>query len=104
MKLVIPNIVWHGERERIMALAIHPTQNLLLTGGSDSRVEEEDNTNEDVGVIKMWTLIENSSKMVDYAGSLNSGHNKPVNCLKFSHDGKYFASGSDDYTIIIWSQ
>jgi chromatin assembly factor 1 subunit B len=52
----------------------------------------------------MWTLIENSSKMVEYAGSLNSGHNKPVNCLKFSHDGKYFASGSDDYTIIIWSQ
>jgi WD40 repeat protein len=42
--------------------------------------------------------------MVEFLGALNSGHEKPVNCLKFSPDGKYFASGSDDYSIIIWSE
>lgn len=60
MKLVIPNIVWHGEKERIMTLAIQPNTNLLLTGGTDARISEEDNTAEEVGVIKMWTILENS--------------------------------------------
>ncbi|CAK89929.1 unnamed protein product (macronuclear) [Paramecium tetraurelia] len=104
MKLVIPNIIWHGEKERIMAIAIHPTQNLLLTGGSDSKIVEKDNVSEDVGVIKMWTILENSTKMVEFAGAINSGHEQTVNCLKFSPSGKNFASGSDDYKIIIWSQ
>lgn len=36
MKLFIPNIVWHGDRERIMALSFHPFMNLLVTGGSDN--------------------------------------------------------------------
>ena len=57
-----------------MAIAIHPFQNLMLTGGSDSRIAEKDNVSEDVGVIKMWTLLENSSKMVEFAGAINSGH------------------------------
>lgn len=52
----------------------------------------------------MWTILENSSKMVEFLGALNSGHEKPVNCLKFSPDGKFFASASDDYSIIIWSE
>ncbi|CAK93497.1 unnamed protein product (macronuclear) [Paramecium tetraurelia] len=87
-----------------MAIAIHPTQNLLMTGGSDSRIAEKDNISEDVGVIKMWTILENSTKMVEFAGAINSGHEQTVNCLKFSPNGKNFASGSDDYKIIIWSQ
>lgn len=74
MKLVIPNIIWHGDKERIMAIAIHPTQNLLLTGGSDSKIAEKDNLIEDVGVIKMWTILENSTKMVEFAGAINAGH------------------------------
>lgn len=42
MKLIIPNIVWHGDRERILAVAFHPQLNLFMTGGSDSekRLEE----------------------------------------------------------------
>ena len=36
MNLTIPDIVWHGDRERILSLAFHPFLNLLVTGGSDS--------------------------------------------------------------------
>jgi len=45
-----------------------------LTGGSDSKIAEKDNLSEDIGVIKMWTILENSTKMVEFAGAINSGH------------------------------
>ena len=35
MKLIIPNIGWHGERDRGLTIAFHPFLNLFVTGGSD---------------------------------------------------------------------
>lgn len=42
MKLIIPNIVWHGDRERILAVTFHPILNLFMTGGSDCEKRLED--------------------------------------------------------------
>jgi hypothetical protein len=36
MKLIIPNICWHGDRDRVLAVAFHPFENIFVTGGSDS--------------------------------------------------------------------
>ncbi len=67
MRLVIPNIGWHGERDRVMAVAFHPFMNILMTGGSDSSVkhakygedddEDENLYKEDKGYIKIWEII-----------------------------------------------
>lgn len=29
-------------------------------------------------------------------------HQKAVNCVRWSHNGKYLASGDDDANIILW--
>lgn len=56
MNLIIPNISWStGERERLLGITIHPTENLLLTAGSDSSMTDGC-MDDDVGYIKMWEL------------------------------------------------
>ncbi|KAL6300928.1 WD40 repeat-like protein [Sparassis latifolia] len=35
--------------------------------------------------------------------TLRGGHSDSVNCLSFSPDGNYLATGGDDYTLIIWN-
>jgi hypothetical protein len=40
MKLLVPEINWHGSAQRIMTLDIHPFFNILATGGSDEPVQE----------------------------------------------------------------
>jgi WD40 repeat protein len=35
--------------------------------------------------------------------NLASGHSDTVNCLAFSSDARYLASGSDDHSMVIWN-
>ncbi len=47
VKLEIPEIYWHGEKERILSIDFHPFYNLIITGGSGGiapeHIDEEDN-------------------------------------------------------------
>jgi WD40 repeat protein len=93
MKLYIPSMVWHGEKERILTLAFHPFMNLLVTGGSDGQKgfeEDAKQTTDDIGHIKMWEMRNTSewleNQPFNFLGALG-GHTSTVNCLKFSPNG-----------------
>lgn len=36
MKVEVPQIYWHGDRDRIMSLDFFPNSNLLVTSGGES--------------------------------------------------------------------
>ncbi|KAG3109632.1 hypothetical protein PI124_g11339 [Phytophthora idaei] len=69
---------------------------LLATGGADKE-------------IKLWRVGESEdteakgSVALDFVFSL-SGHDRSVNCVRFSPNGAYLASASDDTSIILWSK
>ncbi|KAF1333688.1 Chromatin assembly factor 1 subunit b-like protein, partial [Globisporangium splendens] len=65
---------------------------ILATGGADKE-------------IKLWRV---SDGLKDHTGlefifSL-SGHDRSVNCVRFSPNGAFLASASDDSTIILWAK
>jgi chromatin assembly factor 1 subunit B len=61
---------------------------LLATGGADKE-------------IKLWRV--GGDTALEFVFSL-SGHDRSVNCVRFSPDGVYLASASDDTSIILWSK
>jgi WD40 repeat protein len=69
----------------ISALALNERNGLLATVASDA------------AVIKLWNL-----KTGRLAGTLNA-HRAAVSTLKFSHNGKFLVSGSEEPTIKIWN-
>ena len=148
MRIEIPQIIWHGNRDRIMSIDFYPNTNLLITSGAESenkmfvklwRIEQvtidtsisqplsatqipivspqspfEENqptTNMDTNLtetlLRTLTDPENTSntriKPV-FECELNGAHISTVNVCRFSPNGKYLATGSDDNTVIIWVQ
>ncbi|KAG1686662.1 hypothetical protein DVH05_006392 [Phytophthora capsici] len=71
---------------------------VLATGGADKE-------------IKLWRVGEsddpeaqtNGNVSLDFIFSL-SGHDRSVNCVRFSPNGSYLASASDDTSIILWTK
>uniref|UniRef100_H3H2J5 CAF1B/HIR1 beta-propeller domain-containing protein n=1 Tax=Phytophthora ramorum TaxID=164328 RepID=H3H2J5_PHYRM len=61
---------------------------LLATGGADKE-------------IKLWRVGEDAA--LEFVFSL-SGHDRSVNCVRFSPNGAYLASASDDTSIILWTK
>ncbi len=127
-KLLIPNAV---EGCSIESLAFHPRESSLLvagvdwlaTSGSDGKLVHWDLVAQkpvqsfDAGsvavvihpegelfasatlgrAIQFWNL-----KTAELVAELE-GHTDQVTCMSFSPDGKWLISGSDDYTLHIWS-
>jgi chromatin assembly factor 1 subunit B len=111
MKIDVPDIYWHGPKERILSLDFSPDGITLITAGS---VDAENNRT----FIRHWEIDynhgfdmneeekENTSKFsknVKYITDL-IGHDNTVNSVKFSPNGKYLASAGDDRTVIIWNR
>ncbi|CAH0474794.1 unnamed protein product [Peronospora belbahrii] len=66
---------------------------LLATGGADKE-------------IKLWRVGENTEHRkveLEFIFSL-SGHERSINCVRFSPNGAYLASASDDTSIILWTK
>ncbi|KRX05359.1 WD40-repeat-containing domain [Pseudocohnilembus persalinus] len=106
---VIDNIIWLGPSERILTLDFHPFFPLLAIGGSQSpqaldEDEESQDYKEELGYIKIFEYDPNQQKketMFKFIRGLQ-GHSKCVNGLKFSPNGQYMASVSDDTKVKIW--
>lgn len=110
MTALTPEIRWHcgptGLNEAVLSIDfLHPQvpspsssstlkqqPTILATGGADKE-------------IKLWRV---SPDLKDHTGltfvfSL-SGHDRSVNCVRFSPNGEFLASASDDSTIIVWTK
>jgi hypothetical protein len=63
MKLEIPQINWHGSMQRILSLDFHPFFDLLVTGGSDEKrdndIESDSEAEEEFGYIKVIRFMPN---------------------------------------------
>ena len=151
MRIEIPQIFWHGNRDRIMSIDFYPNTNFLVTSGAESenkmyvklwRIEyvlidnsninlSQDKTNIQINQNNMQgqnqiqeeqkdngnnnnnnnfqTLTDpenNSNYRIKpiFECELNGAHISTVNICRFSPNGKYLATGSDDNTVIIWVQ
>ncbi|CAM9489577.1 unnamed protein product, partial [Discosporangium mesarthrocarpum] len=99
-----------GERDEvsvIYSVDVHPDGSRFATGGGDSRV-------------KIWSMApfsDRASAPVKIVGSqlpsritgeevttlaVLSQHTGSVQCVRWSHDGMYLASGSDDTFLFVW--
>ena len=147
MRVEIPQIFWHGNRDRIMSIDFYPNTNYLVTSGAESenkmyvklwRIEEIiiDNSNTNISQSLSNPQIQNNPQNQEdqkdvsnqnnsnnnfqtltdpentsnvrirpvFECELNGAHISTVNICRFSPNGKYLATGSDDNTVIIWVQ
>ncbi|OAF69271.1 hypothetical protein A3Q56_02964 [Intoshia linei] len=101
MKLFKPEWVSHDGKP-IFSIDFHVDGNRFATGGLSS--------NNTVGLINIW----NVDPLHSYSQEMDSkvhkllctmdNHLGCVNCVRFSHDGKFLASCSDDRLVMIWKQ
>ncbi|ELR22783.1 WD domain, G-beta repeat-containing protein [Acanthamoeba castellanii str. Neff] len=76
----------------IYSIDVHPEGKRFATGGGDHKVKI---WNFDLvlndgpeGAVKLFAAME--------------GHGGPVNCVRFSPDGRFLATASDDHVVLVW--
>ena len=89
MKLELPEIHWHGNRERLMAL--HMFKGLLVTCGADMGNQEW---------IRLWRVTLSPFE-ITFVENVASNHERTVNVVRFSQSGEFIASGADDHCVMI---
>ncbi|CAG9312092.1 unnamed protein product [Blepharisma stoltei] len=97
MRVILPEIFWHGNRERIMSLDFQSSSTpQLATCGADLVL----------GIyIRIWQInLFNNELIPQHIDDLAGTHERCVNVVKFSPDGKLLASGSDDGCVVIWEK
>jgi len=110
MRLDIPDIYWHGPKDRILSLTFHPSGETLVTAGTvDSEGQKTFIRQWEINYDKGFDMSQEEKdnkknhKNVKYLGDLTGGHESTVNCVRFSPNGKYLASCADDNSVIIWN-
>ncbi|KDQ18757.1 hypothetical protein BOTBODRAFT_153623 [Botryobasidium botryosum FD-172 SS1] len=90
--LLTPSPDANQKRVSIFSIHVHPDGSRLATGGLDAKV-------------RIWSTLpilrseaEDSPKSLCTLGM----HSGPVLTVRWSHSGKWLASGSDDTIIMIW--
>ena len=83
-----------GSGTPLYSLTIHPSGSRIATSGSDHKV-------------KIWSLSTALSAKADANKSSQkllatlADHGGPVNVIRFSHNGRFLASGSDDRVVAV---
>jgi WD40 repeat protein len=74
-----------------MSIDYYPNSNYVVTASQ--------NSDEDTG-IRLW-LLNGFEPIHQY--DLQGGHSSTVNCVRFSPNGQFLASGADDHLVIVWT-
>ncbi|XP_005111056.1 protein HIRA isoform X3 [Aplysia californica] len=97
MKIVKPGWVNHDGKP-VFSVDFHPDGSRFVTGGQG----------EDYGKIVIWNMapvrdesLENTQGVPKILCQMNN-HYACVNCVRWSHNGKFLASGGDDKLVMIW--
>ncbi|GLD93444.1 hypothetical protein PINS_up002036 [Pythium insidiosum] len=102
VRVTTPEIRWHcgptGLNEAVLSLDfLHAHGDgadhaILATGGADKE-------------IKLWRVRPDMKETegLEFIFSL-TGHERSVNCVRFSPDGLFLASASDDMSVTIWTK
>jgi chromatin assembly factor 1 subunit B len=88
---------WHGTSEGDAApvfsldfqIAGAVGNGRLATGGADNKV-------------RIWKVHKLEGKPIDFLATL-SGHDKAVNIVRFSPNGRFLATSGDDGAVLIWT-
>lgn len=93
MKFDLPQIFWHGNRERIMSIDFGAKLE-LVTAGTDLASSM---------FLRLWQVQIWPDLKIDHIEDLGT-HERSVNIVRFSPCKQMIASGSDDTCIIIWEK
>lgn len=108
MRFVRPSWVVHGNTSgpsgpstaaaalTIFSLHVHPDDSRIATGGLDAKV-------------RIWSTapilhseLEDKEELAPKQLAVLGMHTGPVLCVRWTHSGRWLASGSDDSVILIW--
>ncbi|XP_061383156.1 protein HIRA homolog [Danaus plexippus] len=98
MKLLKPSWVNHEDKP-IFSVDIHPTGKRFATGGQGG----------DSGRVVVWNLNSVLYEEVEVDPNIPKmlcqmdNHLACVNCVRWSNDGRYLASGGDDRLVMVWA-
>ena len=134
MHVEIPQIFWHGNRDRIMSIDFYPNTNFLVTCGAEAenkmfvklweitlspspaqtflnnqQPQPTTNTSTNPQEQQIPTILSDEPEssfhiFPKFINELSGAHNSTVNIARFSPNGMYLATGGDDCAIVIWVQ
>lgn len=127
MQIDIPQILWHDQQNKLMSVDVYPNGRYFVTASyvtfEDSGIKfwelkkSSENRSKTGEPRPEKQQIDSSATSRPLGGASNhpnfkaepsylydlaGGHQKTVNCVRFSPNGQFLASGSDDQMVIVW--